>query len=112
MEEIVEARKSGQRVIGEPVVYGLVLDDSGLWDPGFINAAKYVMSPPIRALGHDKSLQAAFSTGNLQFVETDQCAFNSTQKAFGINDFRKIPNGVNGIEERMHLVWDTMVESS
>ncbi|KAG5517343.1 hypothetical protein RHGRI_037931 [Rhododendron griersonianum] len=39
----------------------------------------------------------------LQLVGTDHCAFNSTQKAFGIDDFRKIPNGVNGIEERMHL---------
>ena len=47
----------------------------------------------------------------MQLVGTDHCAFNSTQKAFGIDDFRKIPNGVNGIEERMHLVWDTMVES-
>ncbi|KAL3533330.1 hypothetical protein ACH5RR_006851, partial [Cinchona calisaya] len=44
-------------------------------------------------------------------VGTDHCTFNSTQKAFGINDFRKIPNGVNGIEERMHIVWDTMVAS-
>ncbi|CDP18706.1 unnamed protein product [Coffea canephora] len=44
-------------------------------------------------------------------VGTDHCTFNSTQKAFGIDDFRKIPNGVNGIEERMHLVWDTMVAS-
>lgn len=32
-----------------------------------------------------------------QLVGTDHCTFNSTQKAFGINDFRKIPNGVNGI---------------
>lgn len=32
----------------------------------------------------------------LQLVGTDHCAFNSTQKAFGIDDFRKIPNGVNG----------------
>ncbi|KAJ0084754.1 hypothetical protein Patl1_29364 [Pistacia atlantica] len=36
---------------------------------------------------------------------------NSTQKAYGIDDFRNITNGVNGIEERMHLVWDTMVEA-
>ncbi|KAF7833591.1 dihydropyrimidinase [Senna tora] len=69
------------------------------------------MSPPIRNRGHDKALQGALSTGVLQLVGTDHCAFNSTQKAFGIEDFRKIPNGVNGIEERMHLVWDTMVES-
>lgn len=111
MEEIAKARQSGQRVIGEPVVSGLVLDDSKLWDPDFITAAKYVMSPPIRAAGHDKALQAALSTGILQLVGTDHCAFNSTQKSLGIDDFRKIPNGVNGIEERMHLVWDTMVES-
>ncbi|XVE78999.1 hypothetical protein DITRI_Ditri14bG0022900 [Diplodiscus trichospermus] len=111
MEEIAKARKSGQKVIGEPVVSGLVLDDSVLWDPDFITAAKYVMSPPIRESGNNKALQAALSTGLLQLVGTDHCTFNSTQKAFGIDDFRKIPNGVNGIEERMHLVWDTMVES-
>ncbi|CAL1403582.1 unnamed protein product [Linum trigynum] len=111
MEEIAKARKSGQKVVGEPVVSGLVLDDSKLWDPDFSIASKYVMSPPIRAPGHAKALQAALSTGILQLVGTDHCAFNSTQKAFGIDDFRKIPNGVNGIEERMHLVWDTMVET-
>ncbi|KAK3035978.1 hypothetical protein RJ639_031151, partial [Escallonia herrerae] len=96
---------------------------------------RFVMSPPIRALGHGKALQAALSRGVLQvakafvafsqlakvfakafakavkLVGTDHCSFNSTQKALGIDDFRKIPNGVNGIEERMHLVWDTMVES-
>ncbi|XP_042470760.1 dihydropyrimidinase-like isoform X1 [Zingiber officinale] len=111
MEEIAKARKAGQRVIGEPVVSGLTLDDSWLWHPDFTTAAKYVMSPPIRKSGHDKALQAALSTNVLQLVATDHCTFNSTQKAFGSEDFRKIPNGVNGIEERMHLVWDRMVES-
>ncbi|XWS52602.1 hypothetical protein CRYUN_Cryun11dG0085100 [Craigia yunnanensis] len=94
MEELAKARKSGQNVNGEAVVSG--------W---------YVTSPPIRESGHNKALQAALSTGVLQLVGTDHGTFNSTQKAFGIDDFRKIPNGVNGIEERMHLVWDTMVES-
>uniref|UniRef100_A0A803P3T6 dihydropyrimidinase n=1 Tax=Cannabis sativa TaxID=3483 RepID=A0A803P3T6_CANSA len=111
MEEVAKARKSGLRVIGETVVSALVLDDSWLWHPDFSIAAKYVMSPPIRASGHNKALQAALSMGVLQLVGTDHCTFNSTQKAFGIDDFRKIPNGVNGIEERMHIVWDTMVES-
>uniref|UniRef100_A0A803Q0C4 Integrase catalytic domain-containing protein n=1 Tax=Cannabis sativa TaxID=3483 RepID=A0A803Q0C4_CANSA len=44
-----------------------------------------------------------------ELVGTDHCTFNSTQKAFGIDDFPKIPNGVNGIEERMHIVWDATV---
>uniref|UniRef100_A0A453FRH9 dihydropyrimidinase n=3 Tax=Aegilops tauschii subsp. strangulata TaxID=200361 RepID=A0A453FRH9_AEGTS len=111
MEEIAKAKREGQRVIGEPVVSGLVLDDSWLWDPDFATASKYVMSPPIREAGHNKALQAALSSGILQLVGTDHCTFNSTQKAFGSDDFRKIPNGVNGIEERMHIIWDSMVET-
>ncbi|XP_051134548.1 dihydropyrimidinase [Andrographis paniculata] len=111
MEEIAKARKSGQKVIGEPVVSGLLLDDSVLWNPDFQIAATFVMSPPIRAAGHGKALQAALSTGVLQLVGTDHCTFNSAQKALGIDDFRKIPNGVNGLEERMHLIWDAMVVS-
>lgn len=111
MDEVAKARKSGQKVVGEPVVSGLVLDDSVLWDPDFKTAAKYVMSPPIRAAGHGKALQGGLSAGVLQLIGTDHCTFNSTQKTLGIDDFRKIPNGVNGIEERMHIIWDTMVES-
>lgn len=38
-------------------------------------------------------------SGFLQLVGTDHCALNSTQKALGIADFRKIPNGVNGMPE-------------
>ncbi|KAJ3669190.1 hypothetical protein LUZ60_011140 [Juncus effusus] len=111
MEEIAKAKKSGQRVIGEPVVSGLVLDDSWLYHPDFTIASKYLMSPPIRELGHGKALQAALSTGILQLVGTDHCTFNSTQKAIGADDFRKIPNGVNGLGERMHVIWDAMVET-
>uniref|UniRef100_A0A8R7TXZ6 dihydropyrimidinase n=1 Tax=Triticum urartu TaxID=4572 RepID=A0A8R7TXZ6_TRIUA len=66
MEEIAKAKREGQRVIGEPVVSGLVLDDSWLWDPDFATASKYVMSPPIREAGHNKALQAALSSGILQ----------------------------------------------
>jgi dihydroorotase-like cyclic amidohydrolase len=47
-------------------------------------------------------------------VVSDHAVFNSTQKAVGKppkGDFRVLPNGVNGIEERMHMVWHTMVNS-
>ena len=37
-----------------------------------------------------------FSSGDLQCTGTDTCTFSSDQKALGKDDFRKIPNGVNG----------------
>ena len=51
----------------------------------------------------------ALASGVLQLVATDHAVFNSSQKAGGRRDFRRIPNGVNGIEERMHVVWQEMV---
>jgi dihydropyrimidinase len=42
MEEIAKAKKAGQRVVGEPVVSGLVLDDSWLWHPDFTIASKQI----------------------------------------------------------------------
>ncbi|MCO5595735.1 hypothetical protein L7F22_049781 [Adiantum nelumboides] len=145
MEEISKARKSGQKVIGEPVVSGLVLNDSWLWDPDFITAAKYVMSPPIRAQDMAKPFKLLFQwefcrclsystlyknyliwstlllgTAMIYFKalkgwgELEPIIVLSTQrrKLLELMISGKFPNGVNGsIEERMHLVWDTMVES-
>jgi dihydropyrimidinase len=53
----------------------------------------------------------ALSQGILQLVATDHAVFTKEQKAAGRQDFRKIPNGVNGLEERMHVVWELMVNS-
>lgn len=111
MEEVARARQAGQRVIGEPVASGLSVDESALWSANFTHAAAFVMSPPIRSSEHAPALRKALASGVLQLVATDHAVFNSSQKAVGRNDFRKIPNGVNGIEERMHVVWQEMVAS-
>eukprot|EP00877_Chromochloris_zofingiensis_P011631 jgi/Chrzof1/6721/Cz19g06250.t1 len=111
MEEVVAARKAGQRVIGEPVVSGLAFNESHLWHPNFTVAAQFVMSPPMKSEEHRLALKKALAGGALQLVATDHAVFNSSQKAVGINDFRIIPNGVNGIEERLHVVWEEMVNS-
>ena len=39
--------------------------------------------------------------GVLQTTATDHCCFCTPQKQAGLEDFRKIPNGTNGVEDRM-----------
>jgi dihydropyrimidinase len=76
-----------------------------VYDKADFEGAAYVMSPPIRPKGHADDLWAALAAGALQVVGTDHCPFNQEQKRMGAADFRKIPNGGPGIEDRLSLLW-------
>lgn len=105
MDAVYRARQEGQKVMVETCPQYLLLDDAVYEKPDFEGAA-YVMSPPIRPKGHQEYLWNALSNGAIQTVATDHCPFRqSDQKVAGKNDFRKIPNGAAGIENRMALMY-------
>jgi len=57
------------------------------------------------------SFKIFMANGNLDCVGTDNCTFSTEQKALGKDDFTKIPNGVNGVEDRMAIVWTKGVKA-
>ena len=104
-EAIRRARQNGMRVYGEPLIQHLMLDESEYFDKDWDHSARRVMSPPFRNKQHQDSLWAGLQSGSLQVVATDHCAFTTEQKRTGIGDFRKIPNGTGGLEDRMPMLW-------
>ena len=105
LEAITRARNAGQRVFGEVLAGHLLVDDSVYRHPDFDTAAAHVMSPPFRSKEHQAALWHGLQSGNLQTTATDHCCFCADQKAMGKDDFRSIPNGTAGIENRMEVLW-------
>jgi dihydropyrimidinase len=105
LEAITRARGEGQRVFGEVLAGHLLVDDSVYRDPDFEAAAAHVMSPPFRSKDHQEALWHGLQSGNLQTTATDHCCFCADQKAAGKDDFRLIPNGTAGIENRLEALW-------
>ena len=110
LNELRQARNEGLPAYAEtcPQYLFLTLDDMG---NGF-EGAKFVCSPPLRPEGHAEELWKGLQTDDLQVVSTDHCPFDfHGQKDLGKGDFRKVPNGLPGVEDRVDLLHDGGVVS-
>lgn len=104
--DVVEHFDNCQRpVIGECTISHLVLTDELNENPNFDVAAGAVLSPPLRKEKDREALWSALRRGVIKTICTDHCPWTLEQKRAGISDFRKIPNGVPALEERMVLAW-------
>jgi len=105
LNEVRAARDRGSRVYAETCPQYLFLSLEDMAD-GF-NGAKFVCSPPLRPADHQADLWNGLVKDDLQLVATDHCPFDfHGQKELGRTDFRKIPNGLPGVEDRVDLLHD------
>ena len=111
LEAVTRARLEGQRVFAEVLAQHLVIDSSVYRNEDWDTAAHYVMSPPFRPKEHQEALWRGLQSGMLQTTATDHCCFCTPQKRAGVDDFRKIPNGTGGVEDRMSVLWHHGVRS-
>ncbi|AEM82198.1 dihydropyrimidinase [Streptomyces violaceusniger Tu 4113] len=110
LAELTQARDLGLPVFGETCPQYLFLSTDNLAEPDF-EGAKYVCSTPLRPVEHQAALWRGLRTNDLQVVSTDHCPFCFTgQKELGRGDFSKIPNGMPGVEHRMDLLHQAVVD--
>ncbi|MDQ3127635.1 MAG: dihydropyrimidinase [Chloroflexota bacterium] len=105
LHAVREGRDRGSQVFAEtcPQYLFLSIDDMG---NGF-EGAKFVCSPPLRSADHQDELWTGLIKDDLQLVATDHCPFDfEGQKDLGKGDFRKVPNGLPGVEDRVDLLHD------
>jgi dihydropyrimidinase len=103
LDEVRRARDEGLPAYAEtcPQYLFLTLEDMG---NGF-EGAKFVCSPPLRPAEHAPELWKGLAKDDLQVVSTDHCPFDfHGQKDLGKGDFRKVPNGLPGVEDRVNLL--------
>ncbi|XP_044741020.1 dihydropyrimidinase isoform X3 [Chrysoperla carnea] len=95
------------KIIGETLAAALGTDGSHYYHADWYHAARHILSPPLRPNKETPNILMHYlAEDKLHLTGSDNCTFTAEQKAAGKNDFSKIPNGVNGVEDRLYVVWE------
>jgi dihydropyrimidinase len=112
LAELKFLQARGARALAETCTQYLVLSIEDQMPGKSWDEAKYVFTPPLREKKNQDPLWDALADGSLAVVSTDHCPFRfADQKSLGKDDFRKIPNGGPGIENRLQILWHFGVNS-
>jgi dihydropyrimidinase len=95
----------GAKALAETCTQYLVLSIEDQMPGKSWDEAGFVFTPPLRERWNQAPLWEALKDGALSVVSTDHCPFTMEQKALGKGDFRKIPNGGPGVENRLQILW-------
>ncbi|WP_263380055.1 dihydropyrimidinase [Granulicella paludicola] len=96
----------GAKALAETCIQYLVLSIEDQMPGKSWEEAKYVFTPPLREKKNQEPLWEALADGAMSVVSTDHCPFRfADQKELGRGDFRKIPNGGPGVENRLQILW-------
>lgn len=108
--EVADAQTSGWPIAAETCTHYLSLD-RGIYDTAGIEPAKAVLTPPLRTAQHRTALWQGINSGSLSVVSSDHCPFclSEKQQRLDAADFRDIPNGGPGVEDRMRVLYETGV---
>jgi dihydropyrimidinase len=118
LDAITEARDRGIPAFAETCPHYLFLDIDEYERPDF-EAAKYIMTPPLREHSCQHHLWRGLRFDDLQIVSTDHCPFCFNEQPLGLKyskrigqeNFAQVPNGAPGVELRLVLLYSGGVQA-
>jgi dihydropyrimidinase len=106
LARVREARAAGRPVFAETCPHYLTLTEDRYALPPE-QAARYVISPPLRAAGNPEALWAGLADGSLALVATDHVPDRAAvEKQSWRKSFDRISNGGPGIETLLAIAYD------
>ena len=106
LAQVQAARAAGRPVFAETCPHYLTLTDDRYALPPE-EAAKYVISPPLRAAGNSDALWDGLADGSLALIATDHVPDRAAvEKQSWRESFDRISNGGPGIETLLSTAWD------
>lgn len=106
LDAITHARSEGVRVWAETCPQYVFLEDSRYNGP---SPELFVCSPPLRDDQRRARLWQQLLTGHIAVWGSDHCAYGSGQKTSNSKDFRRVPNGLPGVETRSPLLFSRAI---
>lgn len=112
LAEVVSARVRGTNIFAETCPQYLHLSLEEHLGKGWPDGAAYIASTPLRlrSEGHQDDLWAGLATDELAVVSTDHCPFCLREQKLAHGEtFNLVPNGIGGVEHRMDLIHQGVV---
>jgi dihydropyrimidinase len=104
LSEIISARKRGvKNIYCETCVQYLTLTEE-CYKRENNEGLKYIIAPPLRKSEDVEFLWKGIENNDVDVIATDHCPFFLKNKLDGKNDFRLVPGGAPGVEERMEII--------
>ena len=105
LEEIKYGQQFYNKIFTETCPQYLLFNED-IYKLPFNISSLYVLSPPLRNKSNNEYLWNNIINNNIDIISTDHCAFTKNQKKLGKYDYKKIPNGLNGVEHRNIIMFD------
>ena len=106
IELVTRARRRGVAAFTESCPHYLTLDDGRYRGE---HPERYVCCPPLRSRATVDALAERAVQGLVDAVGSDNCCYDTRQKAERADDVREMPNGLPGVETRLPIVFDRFV---